>query len=91
MLFGKHLIERAYAFGVLVFWIVLALIVVLVAGAAFNDWYWRRKGFRTEIRGSGRGKTKVRVRVDPGVPFPANPVLGEQDWVRQRDLDEPES
>ncbi len=43
----------AVAFGVL---------LVLAVG---NDLYWRRKGFRTEIRGRGSKLTRVRVPLRP--------------------------
>lgn len=68
--------------------IVLALFVALVAAAAWNDARWRRRGFRTEIRGKGRNKQKVRVRLDPTAPIPEDPTLVDQDWVRMRDFDE---
>jgi hypothetical protein len=71
---------------VVVLWVFLALIVVLLGAAAWSDLHWRRKGFRTEIRGKGRNKVKVRVRVDSAVPMPENPDLLDQDWVRTRDL-----
>jgi hypothetical protein len=73
---------------VILLWAILALIVVLLTAAALSDVYWRRKGFRTEIRGSGRHKVKVRVRLDESMPLPEDPNLVEQDWVRMRDLDE---
>jgi hypothetical protein len=75
---------------VIVLWVFLALIAVLLCAAALSDLHWRRKGFRTEIRGKGRKKVKVRVRIDPSVPIPANPNVLEQDWVRTRDLWEPD-
>jgi hypothetical protein len=75
---------------VVVLWVFLALIVVLLGAAAWSDLHWRRKGFRTEIRGKGRNKVKVRVRVDSAVPMPENPDLLDQDWVRTRDLWDPD-
>jgi hypothetical protein len=75
---------------VVVVWVFLALIAVLLVAAAWNDLHWRRRGFRTEIRGRGRHKVKVRVRIDPSVPMPENPNLLDQDWVRTRDLWEPD-
>jgi hypothetical protein len=75
---------------VVVLWVFLALIVVLLGAAAWSDLHWRRKGFRTEIRGKGRNKVKVRVRVDSAVPMPENPNLLDQDWVRTRDLWDPD-
>lgn len=74
----------------IVLWLVVLLVVALVVGAAASDLYWRRKGFRTEIRGHGRSKTKVRVRTDPEAQLPADPGLIDQDWVRMRDLDDPD-
>lgn len=71
--------------------LVLALFLVLIAAAAWNDVRWRRRGFRTEIRGKGRNKQKVRVRIDPAVPIPEDPNLVEQDWVRMRDFDDPDA
>jgi hypothetical protein len=75
---------------VVVLWVFLALLVVLLGAAAWSDLYWRRKGFRTEIRGKGRNKVKVRVRLDSSVPMPENPNLLDQDWVRTRDLWDPD-
>ena len=69
---------------------LLALIVALVLAAAWSDRKWQRRGFRTEIRGKGRNKVKVRVRLDPTVPMPEDASLFEQDWVRTRDLWEPD-
>ena len=68
---------------------VLALVLVLIAAAAWSDLRWRKRGFRTEIRGRGRHKQKVRVRIDPTAPIPEDPNLVEQDWVRRRDFDDP--
>jgi hypothetical protein len=73
---------------VIVLWVFLALVVVLIGAAAWSDLHWRRKGFRTEIRGRGRDKVKVRVRIDESVPLPEDPNLVDQDWVRMRDFDE---
>jgi hypothetical protein len=75
---------------VVVLWVFVALIVVLLAAAAWSDLHWRRQGFRTEIRGRGRNKVKVRVRIDPDAPMPEDPNLLHQDWVRMRDLEDPD-
>ena len=72
-------------------WCLVALVVVLIGAAAWSDARWRKRGFRTEIRGKGRHKQKVRVRIDPTVPMPEDPNTAQQDWVRMRDWDEPES
>lgn len=69
--------------------VVLAFFAVLIAAAAWNDARWRRRGFRTEIRGKGRNKQKVRIRLDPSVPIPENPTLADQDWVRMQDYEDP--
>lgn len=76
---------------VIVLGILVAVIVLLVAGAAYSDYYWRKRGFKTVISGSGRDKTKTRVRIDPQVQLPEDPNLLHQDWVRRRDFDEPEA
>jgi hypothetical protein len=81
------------SYAVLVLWIVLvlALFAVLLGAAAWNDLTWRRRGFRTEIRGKGRTKQKVRVRIDPTAKVPENPDLVDQDWVRMGDYEEPDA
>jgi len=81
------------SYAVLVLWIavVLGFFLLLVAAAAWNDVRWRRRGFRTEIRGKGRNKQKVRVRIDPTVPIPEDPTLVDQDWVRMRDFEDAEA
>ena len=74
-----------------VLWIVLALIVVLVAGAAVERLLLAAQGFPyRDPRPAAASKTKVRVRIDPEAMPPADPRLVDQDWVRMRDLDEPD-
>jgi len=46
--------------------VVVALLLVLAVG---NDLYWRRRGYRTEIRGHGSSMTRVRVPIDPDDPI----------------------
>ena len=40
------------------------VLVALFAWAIGYDLYWRRRGFRTEVRGHGRHMTHVRVPIE---------------------------
>jgi hypothetical protein len=39
------------------------ILVALFAWAISYDLYWRRRGFRTEVKGWGRGMTHERVAI----------------------------
>jgi hypothetical protein len=55
--------------------IVLVVLAAVFGGllllAVGNDLYWRRRGYRTEIRGHGSKLTRVRVQITPEDDDPA--------------------
>jgi hypothetical protein len=53
---------------VIVVIVVVSLLAALLVLAVGNDLYWRRRGFRTEIRGRGGNLTRVRVPIDDEHP-----------------------
>jgi hypothetical protein len=44
--------------------LLLAVVAAVLAAAALNDLYWRRKGFRTVVRGRGKHREVLRIALD---------------------------